>query len=114
MFQFKTVLLCCITLFLNLITTTAQRVTSDLAEGFEYVSVSGENSIFYMVEDQRYAIVTEDIPMESLYFKIENGILTIHLPKDGCPKKKSLVLLYPRGNQVPKVINTSGDGLVRL
>lgn len=114
MFQFKTVLLCGSSLFLNLITTTAQRITSDLNEGFEYVLVRGENSIFYMVEDQRYAIVTEGIPRESLYFKIEKGILTIHLPKDGCAKKKSLVLLYPRGNQVPKVINTSGDGLVRL
>ncbi|MEM1338209.1 MAG: hypothetical protein AAF634_17385 [Bacteroidota bacterium] len=110
----KTVLLCCITLLLNLITTTAQRITSDLAEGFEYVSVRGENPIFYLVEDQRYAIVTEGIPLESLHFKIEKGILTIHMPKEGCHEKKSLVLLYPRGNQVPKVINTSGDGLVRL
>nr|WP_299339859.1 hypothetical protein [Allomuricauda sp.] len=114
MFQSKTILFCCITSFLNLITTTAQRITSDLAEGFEYVSVRGENSIFYMVEDQRYAIVTEGIPMESLNFKIEKGILTIHVPKEGCHEKKSLVLLYPKGNQVPKIINTSGEGLVRL
>ncbi len=114
MFQSKILFLCSFNFLLHLTMATAQRMTSNLAEGFTYVSVRGEKTIFYMLEDQRYAIVTDGIPMESLDYKVEKGILTIHLPKDGNWAKKSLVLLYPKGNQVPKVIHPRGNGLVRL
>ncbi|MEO0573643.1 MAG: hypothetical protein AAF039_18215 [Bacteroidota bacterium] len=114
MFQSKTLLLLSIVFLLFLSTATAQRITSNLGEGFTHVSVRGEKAVFYMLEDQRYAIVTDGIPMESLEYKVEKGILTIHLPKDNNKAKKSLVLLYPKGKQVPKVIYPLGNGLVRL
>ncbi len=114
MFQSKILLLCSITFLLHLTTANAQRITSNLAEGFKYVSIRGPKTIFYMLEDQRYAIVTDGIPLESLDYKVEKGILTIHLPEYGYKAKKSLVLLYPEGNQVPKVIHPFGNGLVRL
>lgn len=114
MFQFKTILLCSITFVLHLILVSAQRITLDLAEGFDYVSVGNQKTIFYMLEDKRHAIVTEGIPMENLYYKVEKGILTIHWTKEGCKAKKSLVLLYPKGNEVPKIIHIPENGLVRL
>ena len=114
MFQLKNLPLFSITFLLHFTTATAQRITSNLTEGFKYVSITGEKTIFYMLEDQRYAIVTDGIPMEGLDYKVKKGILTIHLLKDDHKTKKSLVLLYPKGNQVPKVIHPLGNGLVRL
>ena len=114
MSQLKTLLLCGIFILLHLTTAVAQRITSNLVEGFKYVSVCGEQTIFYMLEDNHYAIVTDGIPMENLNYKVEKGILTIHLPKDSYNAKTSLVLLYPKGNQVPKIIYPHGNGVVRL
>ena len=114
MFQLKTLVLCCAIILLHLSSATAQHITTNLLEGFTYVSVRGEKTIFYMLEDDRYAIVTDGIPIGNLNYKVEKGILTIHLTKDSYEGKKSLVLLYPKGNQVPKVIHPDGNGLVRL
>lgn len=114
MFQFKTILPCSFIFLLQLTSATAQRITSNLAEDFKYVSVQGAKTIFYMLEDERYAIVTDGIPMEDFYYEVEKEVLTIHLPKKNYKTKKSLVLLYPKGNQVPRVITPLGNSLVRF
>ena len=111
---FKTLLLFSITFLLRFTAASAQRVTSNLEESFTYVSVIGEKTTFYILEDQSYAIVTDGIPMENLDYKIEKGILTIRLPKDDYKEKISLVLLYPKGNRAPQVIYHPGNELARL
>lgn len=114
MLHFKTIFLFGITVIINLTTVNAQRITSNLKEGFKYVSVRSGKTIFYMLEDRRYAIVTDGIPMQSLDYEVENDVLIIHLPKDFNTTKKSLVLLYPKGNQVPKVLVPSENVLFQL
>ncbi|MDT0608044.1 hypothetical protein [Croceitalea rosinachiae] len=114
MLQFKAIFLCGIFVIINLTTLNAQRITSNLKEGFKYVSVHGKKMIFYMLEDQRYALVTDGIPLESLDYEVEKDTLIINLPEDYNRTKNSLVLLYPKGNQVPRVLESSENVLVQL
>lgn len=67
-----------------------------------------------MLEDQCYAIVTDGIPMESLDYKIEKGILTIRFPKGDYKEKRSLVILYPKGHKAPKVLHPASNELAHL
>lgn len=113
MFQFKNLLLSIITILLQFTLATSQRIRSNLAEDFTCVSVQGAKTIFYLLEDERYAIVTDGILMENLYYEVEKGILTIYLAKEGFKVQNSLVLLYPKGNQVPKVINHLRNEMTR-
>jgi len=89
--------------------TRGQLITSNLEDSFNFVSLSGEKLIFYMVEDKRYAVVTEGIPFKNLGIDLKNGHLTINIKKEGCKEKKSLVLLYPKGEPVPKVLEAVGE-----
>lgn len=114
MSHLKTIFLCSIAAIINLTALNAQRITSNLQEGFKYVSVRGEKTIFYMLEDQRYAIVTDGIPMESLEYEVEKDVLIIRLTKDYHTTKKSMVLLYPKGNQVPRVLNPTENMQIKL
>lgn len=85
----------------------SQKATIDLKDGFEHINLNGKRIEVKVVEYDTYAIVTEGIPSDGMYFNLINGLLDIHVTKKDMDGKESLVILYPKGKQVPKIVDLS-------
>ncbi|RNC90252.1 MAG: hypothetical protein ED555_12625 [Allomuricauda sp.] len=97
---------CFLSLFLCF-SVAAQKATINLKEGFHHIGLKGKKMNINLLEDDSYAIVTNGIPLDDIYYNLQNGLLDIYITKTEMSGKESLVILYPRGEKVPKVVGLS-------
>ncbi len=93
--------------FLIFFAVSAQKSTILLKDSFKHITLSGDQIEVNIIEDNSYAIVSEGIPVDGIYFNLKNGLLDIYLKKGTISGKESLSILFPTGKPVPKVISLS-------
>ena len=83
---------------------SAQKATTLFEKGFEYINLCGTNIKINFLADDKYAIVTNGLAFDELYFSLNQGIFNIDVRKKQLTGSETLVILYPEGRTIPKVI----------
>jgi hypothetical protein len=86
---------------------TAQKATIDLKNGFQYINLNDDKIHIEFLAHDKFAIATNGIPVNNIYFNLKNELLDIHLKKQELTGEETIVILYPKNKPAPKVVTLS-------